>query len=240
MKHREKVWKLKIGNKLSITKDVYNEALSKGTPTYRHLIEQEASTTFPELKIFDKETGPLYQDLVNVLTAYGAYRPQIGYNSGLRYIAAIFLLNMTAVDSFIAFSNMLEDSITFAIHSGDEQSVASYYASFLKVLNTKLPSLYQHFQNNRLAPSAYLGPMISSWYADYVSIDLINRLWDIFIFEGDAFLIRIGLGILLSVQYKLYGSRSEVLSLLQPGTLRITEEDKFISTVFGALKKDVR
>lgn len=240
-KLRGKVWRLRIGNKLEITSETFTRCLNSPS---KHIeqIHEEASGTYSELKIFDQYTGPLYQDLVSVLTAYSNYRPDIGYKSGINNMVAIFLLNMSPLDSFIAFANLIDDSISSSIYNGDEKSTTNFYAPFLRVFNTKLPSLYQHFQNIRLSPSAYLEPMIKCWFTRYLTIDLINRLWDIMIFEGDVFLIRIALAILTRLQYKLYGSRHEILNELVPGKIVdsccMIDEQEFITAVQSAFKKN--
>jgi hypothetical protein len=243
-KLRNQVWQLRIGNSLKITDATFLECQKKAKTSDPKLVAMAtaaANTAFPDLHIFQAETGPLHESLVEVLLAYAGYRPDIGYKDGLNNIAALFLLNLsTPLDAFTALCNMLENSLTAAMYVGDEKTVSSYYGQFLKVLHTKLPSLYQHFQNVRLAPSAYLEPLLIGWFSRHVSIDIATRLCDILIFEGDGFLLRASLGILSSLEHKLYGSSEEILHEIgwTVGELDVGEEDHFISTVRNALKVD--
>lgn len=243
-KLRNQVWQLRIGNGLKITNETFVECQKKAKSSDPKLVAMTtaaANTAFPDLHIFQAETGPLHESLVEVLLAYAGYRPDIGYKDGLNNIAALFLLNVsTPLEAFTALCNILDNSLTDAMYTGDEKTVSSYYSQFLKVLHTKIPSLYQHFQNVRLAPSAYLEPLLIGWFSRHVTIDIATRLCDILIFEGDGFLLRASLGILSSLEHKLYGSSEEILHEVgwTVGQLDLGDEDQFITTVRNALKVD--
>ncbi|KAA8912599.1 hypothetical protein TRICI_003437 [Trichomonascus ciferrii] len=243
-KLRNQVWSLRIGNRLGVTSSTFAECQTRAKASDPNLVATAtaaANTAFPDLHIFQAETGPLHESLVEVLVGYAGYRPDIGYRDGLNNIAALFLLNVaTPLDAFTALCNMLDGSLTAAMYVGDDKTVSSYYAQFLKVLHTKLPSLYQHFQNVRLAPSAYLEPLLIGWFSRHVTVDIATRLCDILIFEGDGFLLRAALGILATLEHKLYGSSEEILHEIgwTAGQLDVGEEDHFIAAVRNALKVD--
>lgn len=243
VKFREQIWKAQIGNNLNISAQDYRsylaQALSlKNSPLY-NTIKMDVDRTFPELQIFGSESGPLHEDLINLLLAYSVYRKDVGYKPALCSIGAIFLLSMSPADAFIGFANSLETSLSLMmILKRDDQTVTSYYTSFLKVLNTKFPTLYQHFQSIQLPPSAYLEPVLASRFTQHLRVDVINRVWDIMMFEGDAFLLRAALGTISIVEHRLYGSSAEVLQELgwNAPVLEVGDEDVFIKRVRDALK----
>lgn len=74
------------------------------------LIEQDVETTLPAIHIFNKESGPLYPDLKDMLYAWVVSRSDegLGYTLGAAKIAAMLLLNMPAQQGFIVMRNLLE------------------------------------------------------------------------------------------------------------------------------------
>ncbi|ANB13006.1 hypothetical protein AWJ20_1284 [Sugiyamaella lignohabitans] len=241
--YREQVWKQKIGNELQITAADYNKYLSEASrslsPKDHQLIASDTRSVFAELQIFG-ENGPLHDDLVNIIKAYAIYRPKVGYKFSITSMSAVLLLNMSSsLDAFIALANMLEGSLTMALLMGDDRTVTSYYTSFLKVLHTKVAPLYRHFQHIQLPPSAYLEPMLSSQFTNHLSIDIVHRIWDVYVFEGDAFLLRVALGVILSTEHRLYGDSAEILNELgwaAKTLINVGDEDSFMQTVRGSLK----
>jgi hypothetical protein len=256
-KYRPLIWKARAGNTLGITKSTYEKALTRGKETMAALAgKQELTETeqkdkkmydmlkfdcldpLSEVGLFGKY-GPLHDQLMDTLIAFSSYRPDIGYKFGLHYLAAMFLMNLNPLESFTALASTLNHSLCQAIYLRDEGTLTSYYTSFLKVLNTKLPSLYNHFKQIRLPPSAYLEPMLTTLYSQHVSIDITSRIWDVMFFEGDSFLLRVALGVLMKYEHKLYGSQEEVLKIIGWGASRLDlgDEDDFMQVVRNALKQ---
>ena len=58
-----------------------------------------------------------------------------------------------------------------------------------------------------------------------LSLSLIQRLWDVIVFDGDAAIIRACVGILAAKESTLYGSKDEILAILGwNGSLKLGEE----------------
>lgn len=260
-KYRAIVWKARAGSnntaKLGITQATYNNALARGREdmnrlktalklsdkdcAQKRMLEQlitESSQTLPEVGLYG-QLSPVREQLVDILLAFAYYRPDIGYKSGLNSIAAMFLINMRPLDAFTALAGTLQQGLCASLYlHDDERTVVAYYTSFLKVLHAKLPSLYQHFQSLHLPPSAYLEPLLTSLFTEHVSIDISSRIWDVMFFEGDSFLLRVCLAILMKYEHKLYGSAAQILSILGWGApkLELGHEDEFLDLVRSALK----
>lgn len=241
LKYRALIWKARTGNQLGITKSTYVKALQTGKENGENKIMiLDSQNALPNTGLFGAYS-PLSDQLLNILTAFSAYRSEIGYKSGLHHIAATLLLTLsTELEVFTALANILNNSLLQAIYLRDETTLTSHYTSFLKVLNTKLPSLYEHFKTIRLPPSAYLEPMLSTLYSQHMPIDVTDRIWDVMMFEGDTFLLRVALGVLMKVEHKLYGSAEDVLSVVGWGAKSLEkyvgDEDEFMACVRGALK----
>lgn len=73
-------------------------------------LEQDILSTLPSLHIFHPETGPLYQDLKDMLCAWVVSRADegLGYVHGTAKIAGMILLNMKPQQGFIVMRNLLE------------------------------------------------------------------------------------------------------------------------------------
>lgn len=87
-------------------------ALASGSfpTTTLNLIEADIRSTLPTLHIFTPTTGPLYQDLMDMLCAWVVSRSDegLGYTMGASKIAAMLLLNMQPASAFVAMRNLLE------------------------------------------------------------------------------------------------------------------------------------
>lgn len=137
---RGTIWKLAIGNELSLTNESYyfyerkakqklellkkyeSQEDEKSHESSVELIKLDVSRTFPQLCFFQKD-GPYHEALHNVLGAYACFNTQIGYVQGMSFLTAILLLNMEAVDAFICLANLLNTKILMACFCMDQTKV---------------------------------------------------------------------------------------------------------------------
>jgi hypothetical protein len=99
-------------------------------------------------------------------------------------------------------------------------------------------------------PDVYLGDMFTSLFTDHLALDEAARLWDVYVFEGDAILVRAGIALLLKKEMSLLGAKTmdEVKSVLETSS-RLTsveaakpvvgsngDEDRWIQAVREAGK----
>lgn len=99
-----------------------SRALTSGKfpTTTLHLIDEDIRTTLPSLHIFTPSSGPLYQDLKDMLCAWMVTRSDegLGYVTGASKIAAMFLLNMHPPNAFVAMRNLLERHCLRSFYGG--------------------------------------------------------------------------------------------------------------------------
>ncbi|KAF8451524.1 hypothetical protein BGX38DRAFT_1091667 [Terfezia claveryi] len=251
---RAVVWEKGLGNHLSATDETFRLALArakeleKGKGSIKTTKEQDmlqairrdVKDTFPELQIF-QEGGPLHEKLVDVLFAYSMYRSDVGYVYGTHVIAGLLLLNMSPVKAFISLVNILNRPVPLAFYTQDEANMSKVYTLFLRAFQYKLPSLFNHIHVTlSLPPPAYLEAMFSTVFALHCPLDIISRLWDVYILEGDTFLVRTALGVLTALEPQLYGTREEVVKLLgwRARTWKLGQEDDFLEIVRSAGKEE--
>lgn len=220
---RGKVWCLAIGNDLNITKELFQIFQDNARERIRNqkkhvppvatlhdsesslvvskentlgLITLDVSRTFPALCIFQKG-GPYHEHLKNLLAAYTCFRPDVGYVQGMSFLAAMFLLNMDAPDAFIAFANLINRPCQMAFFMVDQPMMDAYYKTFDVLLEDQIPRLYSHMKQQCLSHDIYLIDWIFTLFSKSLPLDTACRVWDLFCRDGEEFLFRTGLGILL-------------------------------------------
>ncbi|CUS09927.1 unnamed protein product [Tuber aestivum] len=259
---RGKVWQLSFGNNLTVGPETFRLALKRARDVEDGLekspamysfkerevfsaIRRDVDKTFTELKIFQfQEKGPLHQSLLEVLMAYSMYRSDVGYVFGTHAVAGLLLLNLSPEQSFTTLVNLLNRPLPLAFYTQDEGAMSRVYNLFLKAFRYKLPSLYQHIHVIlNLPPSMYLEAMFLTLFTLHCPIDVASRIWDIYSFEGDAFLVRTAIAVMTVLESRLYGDAEEVVSLLGWNVKRrweLGKEDEFIAIVRSAGKEEDR
>ncbi|CAG8544226.1 5676_t:CDS:10 [Ambispora gerdemannii] len=232
---RSKVWSMCIGNPLSVSKATYDICLDRAfkaksessdgleSPTRREsshnmvnlfeLIENEISETLPALGLFQTE-GPLCNSLRSVLEAYTFYRTNTGYVKGLNNVAAMLLLNMDVITTFACMVNLSHRPCLSAFFEKDELKIQGYLRIFSILFKTSIPKLYEHFKSLGIYPSVFIPNWFITMFTCYLPLEIASRFWDCYFLYGDIFLFRAALGILFSLEGKLYGSKDEIIGAL--------------------------
>jgi hypothetical protein len=88
------------------------------------------STTLSALHIFHPQSGPLYGDLKDMLSAWVVSRSDegLGYTFGAAKIAAMMLINLPNQQAFIVMRNLLERHCMRSFFGGDraKEDVRNY------------------------------------------------------------------------------------------------------------------
>ncbi|KAK4247585.1 hypothetical protein C7999DRAFT_14377 [Corynascus novoguineensis] len=244
---RGAVWTRAIGNELGLTKTSFEAALSRAREAetraksghgsvedmravawFNAISEDVRERTWPDLRIF-QPSGPLHQSLIDVLRAYAMYRSDIGYVPGCNTIAALLLLNLpTPTDSFIALANVLNRPLPLSFYASDAGAKNSAYNLVLHTLLSKSPSLHEHLiklagADRDRDPEAYLETVFTGLFTRHLALDEVTRLWDVYVFEGDALLVRAAVALLLQREMALLatGSVPEVQTVLLGGSVEV-------------------
>jgi hypothetical protein len=251
-KLRGTVWQKAIGNELGTAAVTYNVALEKAQSEFKELgqaaldgryaqIVENTKGVFPDLKMFAPQTEdspeqPLHQELVNVCIAYSSYRPDVDTTAGVHHIAALFLLNMSAAESFITLSNILNRPMPLSFLVRDLTAMHAAYDTTLSALVKKNHSLSQRLANLRVEPRDYLLSMFNSLFCDRLSIEHAARVMDVYVMEGDKIPPRVALGLLGVLEGAcMTGDAAEVARMLRKKSIRETP-DEFMGKVYEAGK----
>ncbi|QDS67469.1 hypothetical protein FKW77_000887 [Venturia effusa] len=251
-RNRGNFWKKAVGNESALSDATYNAASSRAKKTHARLsklapdeaskeqewqwfeaIKRDIEEAFPELKIF-QPGGPLHQTLLDVLMAYAMYRSDVGYVYGTHFIAGLLVLNLSAADSFITLSNLLNRPIPTAFVTNDTAATDRIYDVVLRTLRYKLPALHAHLMlpTTRVTAAEYMQPMFRTLFCSQkFGMDIASRIMDCYVFDGDGILVRACVGTLAKLESRLYGSREEILELLgsaRGGPWDLGKEDDFM------------
>ncbi|EDR15811.1 uncharacterized protein LACBIDRAFT_301140 [Laccaria bicolor S238N-H82] len=228
-KLRASMWEKAVGNPLALNKDHYRTCLSRAKralasgvfpQTTLDLIERDISTTLPALHIFHPESGPLYGDLKDMLSAWVVSRSDegLGYTFGAAKIAAMMLINLPNQQAFIVMRNLLERHCMRSFFGGDraKEDVEAYYRIFDTLLADGMPKIYFNFKQHQISPASYLPDWLIPLFLDHLPFEACARVWDVLLLEGDSFLYRASLGILGVLEPRLFfPEKKELLELLK-------------------------
>lgn len=144
---------------------------------------------------------------------------------------------------------MLNRPLPLSFFTSDRGAQASAFNLVLQTIRHKSRALHEHLTKTlqEVGPQEYLGDVFTSIFTGHLAIDEAARLWDVYVFEGDALLIRAAVAVLLSHEMALLGSKTadEVKTALtraqsrRPGPRTVGEpgaEDRFMGLVRGAGK----
>ncbi|KAF2440999.1 hypothetical protein P171DRAFT_366463 [Karstenula rhodostoma CBS 690.94] len=251
-KLRGDVWKKAIGNELEVSEITYNVALEKAQlqvkefgasaldERYAQIVENTKSV-FPDLKMFAPETQdlpeqPLHQELVNVCIAYSSYRPDVDTTVGIHHVAALFLLNMSAADSFVALSNMMNRALPLSFLIRDMSAITAAYDTTLSALRKKSQSMAHRLAELRVEPHEYLLSMFSGLFCDRVSLEHAARIMDVYTIEGDKIPPRVAVAIMGALEGNcMSGEAGDIVEVLRTRKLR-ENPDEFMGKVYEAGK----
>lgn len=133
---RARLWPRACGNDLMLSHKLFPRALESAQSAIAsgtfpgvllEAIKKDIAETLPSLRLFDEHTGPLYQDLMDVLLAFvyvradeASQREQLEYTDvtlthskytlyvpGAANLAAILVMNLTTTQSLILLLNLI-------------------------------------------------------------------------------------------------------------------------------------
>ncbi|GAA98640.1 uncharacterized protein L969DRAFT_63337 [Mixia osmundae IAM 14324] len=228
VRYRANLWSLCIGNGLAISKGSYAKAhqlVSRllTSSTYPEeiliMIDHDISRTMPNIKLFDKENGPMWSDLRNLLLAHSVFwRDRPSYAPGICFPAAMLLISMPPPEAFVALVNLVNKSCLKSFYAGVSDEIEAYYRIFGTLLADTMPKVYRNFVAHDVRPNYYLGPWLTTLYTPFLPLDFCTRIFDVFVLEGDSFLFRFALALLQAMEPRLFDPESDALERIFAGT----------------------
>mmetsp|Transcript_10411 Transcript_10411/g.34741 ORF Transcript_10411/g.34741 Transcript_10411/m.34741 type:complete len:645 (-) Transcript_10411:999-2933(-) len=226
---RGRLWAQAVGNAAMLNQEHYHEHIvvardlvGKGAFMDRasrgkeegeledHLrqITLDLERTFPGMYFFSKN-GPFHQDLREVLFAFSATRPDLGYVQGMSHVAALLLLYMPACSAYIALVNELDKFHFKDFFLIDVKRIDRYCAAFHVVLLEHSSKLACKLRQIGVDARLYLLKWWMTAFASVLPLQKASRLWDIFLIQGFSFLVQFTVAFLCSFSKQLMRSDLE-------------------------------
>lgn len=153
--------------------------------------------TFPDLSFFHAEGSHYEYALRDVLEAFLYLKPDVGYSQGMSFLAAVLLLYMEPYEAFSCFVNMLLHKSCFLnFFKIKMPEVRVYMMVHEKLMSEEMPNLYSHFKQYGIESDLYMINWVMSLYCRALPLDLVTRIWDLYVLDGDVAIFRAALGIL--------------------------------------------
>lgn len=169
--------------------------------------------TFPDLSFFHAEGSHYEYALRDVLEAFIYLKPDVGYSQGMSFLAAVLLLYLEPYEAFRCFVNMLLHKSCFLhFFRLKMPEVKIYMMVHERLLGEEMPSLCTHFKQQGIASDQYMIKWVMSLYCQALPLDLVTRVWDLYVLDGDVAIFRAALGILRLFMTKLLKMDFEELS----------------------------
>ncbi|OTF77950.1 TBC1 domain family member 10A-like protein [Euroglyphus maynei] len=164
--------------------NLYGELLKKGIPSdVRDDICKDLHRQFPNHEMFADPSGVGQTDLYNVLKAFAAYRPNIGYCQAQAPIAAVFLMHMPAERAFWCLVALSKYYISgYFMHNLEDIRIhGQMLFAFLKKFT---PSAYSLLNRQNIEPEIYMIEWFMCIYSRNLPWPSVLRVWDMFLCEG--------------------------------------------------------
>ncbi|KAI0935551.1 hypothetical protein AcV5_003953 [Taiwanofungus camphoratus] len=182
------------------------------------------------------------QSLVNLLQAYLSMVPDIPYHRGLTVIASQLLIQSPEEDAFWTFISLMDTHIRpyFSLNGVQLEVDASLFAKAAESNDAILAK--KIFVDMAISPMSICRPWFTSIFADSLPPEHLHRVWDVFLFEGVPFLLRVGLAIFTCCRQMLLQCTGQdtCLSILSRPPLAAlpANPDAFIEVALSTKLKD--
>ncbi|KAI1727804.1 rab-GTPase-TBC domain-containing protein [Ditylenchus destructor] len=160
-------------------------------------IDLDINRTYRDHLAFRRRYDVKQQSLFNVLAAYAMFNTEVGYCQGMSQIAAVFLMYMDEEDAFWCLHSLMVNK-KYTMHGffvPGFPKLHRFQNHYEKVIQKYLPKVKRHFDNASIPP-IYLTKWWFGCFLDRVPFALAIRIWDVFLYEGDAILIAMAYNII--------------------------------------------
>ena len=244
-KYRKKMWKIFIGNDLSITKKMYlfyQKDLIKNVYDFGDMdlrLRENTNVKFSEdfnlnnilidiiksryifLQAINEQNlddDELLQKIYNITYIFNLIRSDIPYNKGIVLLAYLFLLvGYSEVKSFKCIMNLICSRNIYKFYIGDTNTINRYLDFFTKLLEKYAKNVYEHLNKLEIKPELYLIPWFEKLFIQSLDYDILLHVFDLYIINGE---------------YILFQTAITIIKLLEEDILNLT-----ISEIFKLLKR---
>jgi len=176
---------------------------NKDRSKYTDHIASDIERTFPEHPLFQERDGAGQKALSHVLESFTVLREEIGYHQGMNFLAAILLIHMDEENAFWCFVQLMKKYSLEGFFTNTTPLLDAVLKKFDYWMSELLPQLHDHFKDEGIAVSIVASQWFKTIFSYNFPLEIVFRIWDVFLLEGTDFLIWVGLVTLESCQEQL-------------------------------------
>lgn len=138
-----------------------------------------------------------------MLKAVSFFDREVGYVQGLAFITGFTLLHFKDEDETFWFIIQLLNDEKYLLKDLYKDKLPRLFLilyQIQKLVENQVPKVHQFFENNNIIPEMYAAPFILTLFTNRFPYEVVERVWDIFLFEGWKQIIRTMVGFLKSNQ----------------------------------------
>jgi hypothetical protein len=128
------------------------------------------------------------------------YRPDVGYVQGMSYLAGNLLLYMAPYEAFVAFAHLLNSPFFHVFLKMETGKMQARYRIFEELLMETEPELAKHFLSENIAAELYFMEWCMTLFAKRLKLDVVGRVWDNYLVNGEAVVYRTAVAILRALK----------------------------------------
>ena len=114
----------------------------------------------------------------------------------MNYIAATLMKYTTPENSLMIMASLFQFYGVKSWYDRDFTGLRKEFYTLLRLQKKYMPALYKKLKDFNYVPSMYAQPWFLTLFAGFFSLELVSRIWDIFLVEGKKTIFRIALAIL--------------------------------------------
>ena len=200
-KYRKKMWKIFIGNDISITKKMYifyQKDLIKNPLDFGDMdlkLRENANVQFSqdfklnqilmdiiksryifiqEINEQNLDDDELLQKIYNITYVFYLIRSDIPYNKGIVLLAYLFLLvGYSEIKSFKCIMNLICSTNLIKFYIGDSDTINRYLKFFTKLLEKYAKEVFEHLNKLEIKPELYLIPWFEKIFTQSLDYDIL-------------------------------------------------------------------
>lgn len=131
-----------------------------------------------------------------MLRAYSKHNKKIGYVQGMGFISALLLTYMEEETAFWILNSLIIKYKMEGFYLLNFPGLEKSFYIMLSLLKKHVPKVYDIFKKYNLHPSMYASQWFITIFAVNLKFDILVRIFDVFLLEGQKILYRFALGIL--------------------------------------------
>jgi hypothetical protein len=146
--------------------------------------------------MFTEELGSGQKALFGVLKCLSLLNPEVGYVQGMGFLTAVFMTYISAEESLCMMMSLFKNYQLLSIFQpglpGLEECIFVHNA----LLKKYMPKLAARLTEIGFVPQMYCVHWFMTIFAVYFPMDIVVRIWDVYLIEGRKTVFRIGLAIM--------------------------------------------